>query len=68
LVDCWSAIVTARQLKRGEFTSMRSPECAIRAYIAENNAHPKPIVWHKTADAILAPVSAFCQRISNSFH
>jgi hypothetical protein len=63
LVECWFAIVTARQFKRGECTSIRSFECAIRAYIAENNAHPKPFVWHKTAAEILA--SAFCQRISN---
>ena len=68
LVECWFAIITARQLKRGEFASIRSLECAIRAYIAENNAHPKPFVWHKTADEILASVSAFCQRISNSYH
>jgi hypothetical protein len=67
-VECWFAIVTARQLKRGEFASIRSLECAIRAYIAENNADPKPFVWHKTADEILASVSDFCQRISNSYH
>jgi transposase len=68
LVECWFAILTARQLKRGEFTSIRSLEGAIRAYIADNNAHPKPFVWHKTADEILASVSAFCERISNSYH
>ena len=68
LVECWFAIVTARQLKRGEFASIRSLESAIRTYIAENNAHPKPFVWHKTADEILTSVSAFCQRISNSYH
>jgi transposase len=68
LVECWFAILTARQLKRGEFTSVRSLETAIRAYLADNNVHPKPFVWHKTADEILAAVSAFCERTSDSYH
>lgn len=59
LVECWFSILTARQLKRGRFRSTRSLECAIRAYIAENNAHPKPFVWTKTADEILSSVASF---------
>ena len=43
-------------------------EAAILAYIAETNANPKPFVWTKTADDILASVARFCQRISNSDH
>ncbi len=43
-------------------------EQAIRDYIAQNNAHPKPFVWTKTADEILASVANFCQRTSNSHH
>lgn len=43
-------------------------EKAIRSYIKENNKAPKPFVWTKTADAILASVSRFCQRTSNSDH
>jgi hypothetical protein len=46
----------------------RSLECAIHTYIKENNAHPKPFVWRKPADEILASVSSFSQRISNSHH
>lgn len=68
LVECWFAILTAHQLKRGEFTSTRSLEDAIRAYINTNNADSKPFVWHKTADEILESGSAFCQRTSNSYH
>ncbi|PIK73404.1 IS630 family transposase, partial [Methylobacterium frigidaeris] len=41
---------------------------AIRDYIAETNAHPKPFVWTKSADAILASVGRFCTQISNSDH
>ncbi|PIK73247.1 IS630 family transposase, partial [Methylobacterium frigidaeris] len=41
---------------------------AIRDYIAETNAHPKPFVWTKSADAILASVGRSCTQISNSDH
>jgi hypothetical protein len=33
-----------------------------------NNEHPKPFVWSKTADDILASVERFCLRTSNSRH
>lgn len=68
LVECWFSILSRQRLKRARFGTTRSLECAIRSYIAENNAHPKPFVWHKTADEILASVASFCQRISNSYH
>ncbi len=68
LVECWFSILTARQLKRGRFRSTRALEDAIRAYIAHTNAQPKPFVWTKTADQILASVARFCQRTSDSPH
>ena len=43
-------------------------EVAINAYIAENNADPKPFVWAKTADDVFASVTRFYQRTSNSGH
>ncbi|HEV8259503.1 MAG TPA: IS630 family transposase, partial [Burkholderiales bacterium] len=43
-------------------------EFAIRRYVEATNAHPKPFIWTKTADEILASVARFCQRISNSGH
>ena len=38
--------------------------CKVRA----NNKNPKPFVWTKTADEILASVARFCQGISSSGH
>ncbi|MBV8521379.1 MAG: IS630 family transposase, partial [Acetobacteraceae bacterium] len=40
-------------------------QTAINAYLAEHNANPKPFVWTKTAEVILAkldrlPVSSVC--------
>jgi transposase len=66
LVEAWFALLTARQLRRGPFRSTRALEQAIRRYIAGTNENPKPFVWTKSADDILASVQRFCQRTSNS--
>ena len=68
LVECWFALLSRRRLERGAFASTDDLEGAIHAYIAETNADPKPFVWTKTADDILASVARFCQRTSNSAH
>jgi transposase len=68
LVECWFAVLTRRRLERGAFTSTADLETAIQGYIAETNAHPKPFVWTKTADDILANIARFCRRTSNSDH
>jgi transposase len=68
LVEGWFALLTARQLRRGAFRSTRALEQAIRSYIVNSNDNPKPFVWTKSADDILASVKRFCQRTSNSDH
>ena len=44
-------------LKRGVFTSIVELQAAINRFIAETNDKPKPFVWTKSADAILAAVN-----------
>lgn len=68
LVEVWFALLTRRRLQRGVFTSTADLETAILAYIDQTNAEPKPFIWTKSADTILASVGRFCQRISNSDH
>jgi len=34
----------------------------------QTNAAPKPFVWTKAADVVLASIGPFYQRISNSDH
>jgi transposase len=68
LVERWFATLTQKQIKRGAHRSTRALETAIREYLTISNEAPKPFVWHKTADEILASVARFCQRISNSGH
>jgi transposase len=68
LVERWFAALTEKQVRRGVHRSTRELEAAILQYIELTNTRPKPFVWTKTADEILATVARFCHRISNSGH
>jgi len=68
LVERFFATLSARQIKRGTHRSTRELEQAIRAYLHTYNQNPKPFIWTKTADEILASVARFCNRISDSGH
>ncbi len=68
LVERWFALLTEKQLRRGVHRSTQALQAAIRAYIAHTNEHPKPFVWTKTADEILASVARFCHGTSDSGH
>ncbi len=50
------AKLTRQRLKRGVFTSIVELQAAINRFIAETNDKPKPFVWTKSADVILAAV------------
>jgi len=68
LVERWFALLTEHQLRRGIFRSTRNLESAIRSYIDSHNKQPKPFIWTKTADEILASVARFCQRTLETGH
>jgi len=68
LVERWFAALTEKQLRRGVFRSTRELEAAIMRYLEASNANPKPFVWTKSADQILASIARFCKRISDSGH
>ena len=67
-VERWFATLTEKQIRRGTHRSTRQLEQAIRAYLDNYNADPKPFVWSKSAEDILASIERFCLRISNSGH
>jgi hypothetical protein len=46
--------MTRQRIRRRVFHSIADLQAAINAYLAEHNASPKPFVWTKPADAILA--------------
>ena len=68
LVERWFALLTEQQLRRGVFRSTRNLETTIRTYIDAHNEEPKPFIWTKTADEILASVARFCQRTLETGH
>ena len=68
LVERWFATLTERQLRRGVHRSTQELEKVLRNYLETYNREPKPFVWTKTADEILANVARFCQRTSDSGH
>src|ERR1700739_2387397 len=55
-VEGWFAKLTRQRLKRGVFTSIVELQTAINRFIADANDQPQPVVWTKSADAILAAV------------
>jgi transposase len=66
LVERWFAELTTKKIKRGAHTSVPNLEGDIRGWIATWNDDPRPYVWVKTADQILASLARYCERISDS--
>jgi transposase len=56
-VEGFFSIITRRRIRRGVFTSVADLQDAIRRYIREHNQNPKPFVWTKPANLILAKIS-----------
>ena len=67
-VERWFATLTEKNIRRGTHRSTRQFEQAIRQYLDIHNANPRPFVWAKSADDILASIERFCLRTSNSPH
>lgn len=68
LVERWFATLTEKQIRRGAHRSVRELVSSIKSYLAVTNQSPRPFVWTKTADEILASVARFCARTSGSGH
>jgi len=68
LVERFFAALTEKQIRRGAHRSVRELETAIKQYLAVTNESPKPFVWTKSADEILASVARYCARTSGSGH
>src|SRR3954466_14524326 len=53
MVERLLADPTCRRLRRGCFRSVAELKSAIRRYLNDHNAAPKPFVWTKGADTII---------------
>jgi len=56
LIERWFKELTDRRLRRGVFTSVDDLIDAIELWAEHWNDNPKPFIWHKTADEIIAKV------------
>ena len=68
LVERCFAELTTKRIKRGAHTSVQGLERDIREWVAGWNEDPRPYVWVKTADQILASLARYRARISDSAH
>jgi transposase len=55
-VEGFFAILAKRRLNRGVFKSLVDLQAAINRFLAEHNQSPKPFVWTKDPDEIIAAV------------
>jgi len=56
LVECFFRDLTEDVVREGSFTSVDELVQAIMAYLAERNLNPKPYVWKKKGEEILAKI------------
>ena len=54
LVERFFAEITQKRIRRGTFASVTELKDAIHDYLERHNANPKPFVWTKSAEVILA--------------
>jgi transposase len=68
LVERWFGELTTKKLQRGTHRSVRALNADIRNWIKTWNDNPRPYIWTKTADQILASIARYCTRINDSGH
>src|ERR1700736_1248257 len=64
MVERWFGELTTKKIKRGAHTNVPNLEKDIREWIALWNENPRPYVWVKTGDQILASIARYCERVS----
>lgn len=64
LVERFFGQISEKWIKRSAHTSVAELEQSIRDYIDTHNADPRPFVWHKRADTILASVARAAAKLA----
>ena len=65
-VERWFGELTQKQIRRGTHRSVQELEHAIQEFIDATNAQPKPFVWVRTANEILASIARFARRTTQA--
>jgi len=66
IVERWFAELTNRKLRRSTHRSVAQLEADVTAWITAWNEDPKPFIWTKTADEILASLAGYLTRLNQS--
>lgn len=64
MVERWFGELTTKKIRRGSHLSVKALEADITEWIETWNENPRPYVWVKTADQILAALARYCERVS----
>lgn len=56
MVERWFGTITQKAIRRGTFNSVKDLIAAIQRYLDAYNGQPKPYVWTKDADLIVAKI------------
>jgi transposase len=65
-VERWFAYLTEQLLQRSDHRSVQALEKDIRGWVNAWNDNPKPFIWTKTAEDILASLGRLLNRITTS--
>ena len=68
LVECFFSVITRQAIRRGTFTSVSELISAIGAFIDHWNEHPRPFIWTKDADEILASIQRAKTKTNSFIH
>ena len=67
MVERWFGQITQKRIRRGTFKSVPQLITAITEYVDNYNGDPKPFVWTKDADMILAKINR-CKEALGTAH
>lgn len=67
MVERWFGQITQKRIRRGTFKSVQQLIDAITDYLENHNGDPKPFVWTKDADMILAKINR-CKEALGTAH
>jgi len=67
-VERFFAYVTDDLLVRSDYRSVQALEKDIRDWVKAWNENPKPFIWSKSADQILASLGRLLQRTTGAGH
>ncbi len=67
-VERFFGLITADLLVRSDHRSVQALEKDIRAWVSAWNDNPRPFIWTKSADQILASLGRLLQRTTGAAH